>query len=187
MARKAPVGKNWITISTVLLIMSGAVVGVAVAIGGDFGRALNGVGGLGWMIGAALLVIGLRRIPSRWRGYGIAAVVALGLSWFVSASDFAATVLGFGAAGALVALATVERRSAWALLVPALWLPLHVGTAIMRAAVAGEGRVRTEPPPTAALVPLAMIVAAWGCGMFVEWGAARRPSAVAQRVLEARR
>ncbi len=187
MARKVPVEKNWMKISTALLIASGAIVGVAVAIGGDIGRALNGVGGLGWIIGAAMLVLSLRRILARWRGYGIAAVVALGLSWFVSASDLAAAVIGFGVAGAIVALATVERRSAWALLVPALWLPLHVGTAIVRAAVSGEGRVRTEPPPTAALVPLAMILAAWGCGLLVEWIAARGPTVVDQRLHGARR
>jgi hypothetical protein len=187
MMRTAPVDKNWITNATVLLIASGGIVAVAVAIGGNLGRALNGVGGLGWMIGAAILVIGLRRIPSRWRGFAIAAVVALGLSWFLSASDLTAAVIGFGIAGAFVAAATVERRGAWALLVPALWLPLHVGTAIVRAAVAGESRVRTDPPPTAALVPLAMIVAAWGCGMLVEFVAGRRPSAGAQRVLATRR
>lgn len=170
---------NWIAFSTALLLASGVFVGVAVVVGGGLGRTLNGVGGLGWMVGAALLVIGLRRSPERWRGFGVAAMVSLGLSWFVSASDVVAAVVGFGLAGAFVAAVTADRRSAWALLVPALWLPFHVGTAIVRAAIAGEARVRTEPPPTAALVPLAMIVAAWGCGLLIERMVARRPPALA--------
>lgn len=179
--------KNLIGYATALLIVCGIVVGAAVAVGGDIGRALNVIGGAGWLVAGTLLAVGLRRSPGHWRGFAVAAIAALGLSWFVSASEMIAAAIGFGVAGAIVGAVTTERRSAWALLVPALWLPLHVGTAIARAALEGDARVRTDPPPTAVLVPLVMILAAWGCGLLVEWIVARRPAAVDHRLLGARR
>ena len=170
-----------ILVATVLLLASGSIVGAAVALGGDAGRVLNGAGGVGWMSAAVLMVTALRRSAgSRW-GVGIAVAVTLGLAWFVSASDLTAAAIGFGAAGAVVAAVTRVDRSAWALLVPALWLPFHVGSAVVRAAVSGEARIRTEPPPTAALVPLAMIIAAWGCGLVIERFVAGRASGVTPR------
>jgi hypothetical protein len=51
-------------------------------------------------------------------------------------------------------------------------LPEHLGVALVKAIVREirnqPANVRTDPPPTAALVPLAMIVAAWGAAMLVE-------------------
>ena len=175
------------TITAGLLIASGGVVGGAIALGGESGRALNGVGGAGWLIAVVLLVATLRRVSDWQRGFGCAVAVTLGLAWLVSPSDLTAAIVGFGAAGAVVAAATSVHRSAWALLVPALWLPLHVGSAIVRSAIAGEARVRTEPPPTAALVPLAMILAAWSCGLIVDRIATRRPAVVFRRALQPRR
>jgi hypothetical protein len=66
-------------------------------------------------------------------------------------------------AGAVVVFAAADRTGAWALLVPAIYLPVHlligIGRAILR-----NGGVRTDPPPTAAIVPLAMLLAAAAAG-----------------------
>ena len=69
----------------------------------------------------------------------------------------------FALAGAVVVLAAADRIGAWALLVPAIYLPVHlligIGRAILR-----NGGVRTDPPPTAAIVPMAMLLAAAAAG-----------------------
>jgi hypothetical protein len=67
--------------------------------------------------------------------------------------------IGFGIAGAAIVFAAGDRTGAWALLAPALYLPVHLMVGIGRAIVRAGG-VRTEPPPTAAIVPLAIVVAA---------------------------
>jgi hypothetical protein len=63
----------------------------------------------------------------------------------------------------VVIFAAGDRTGAWALLVPAIYLPVHlligIGRAILR-----HGGVRTDPPPTAAIVPLAMLLAAAAAG-----------------------
>ena len=64
-----------IRVATALLIASGGIVSVAVWLGGDAGRMLNGVGGIGWLIAAVLSVAGLSR-TARWRRGVLNAVVA---------------------------------------------------------------------------------------------------------------
>jgi hypothetical protein len=49
------------------------------------------------------------------------------------------------------------------LLVPAIYLPVHLFIGIGRA-ILRDGGVRTDPPPTAAIVPLAMLLAAAAAG-----------------------
>ena len=75
-------------------------------------------------------------------------------------------VVWFALAGAVVVIAAADRVGAWALLVPAIYLPVHlligIGRAILR-----NGGVRTDPPPTAAIVPLAMLLAAAAAGALV--------------------
>ncbi|MGN6032719.1 MAG: hypothetical protein ACTHQE_13780, partial [Thermomicrobiales bacterium] len=52
----------------------------------------------------------------------------------------------------------------WAKLIPGLYLPMHIGTAVLKAvgrsALGMEASIRSEPPPTAAVVPFVMVVAA---------------------------
>ena len=82
--------------------------------------------------------------------------------WF-GPVDSIEVVVWFALAGAVVVFAAADRIGAWALLVPAIYLPVHlligIGRAILR-----NGGVRTDPPPTAAIVPLAMLLAAAAAG-----------------------
>jgi hypothetical protein len=75
-------------------------------------------------------------------------------------------VISFAVAGALAVIAGGDRSGAWALLVPAIYLPAHLVIGIGRA-IARGGAMRTEPPPTAAIVPLAMLLAAAVAGAAV--------------------
>ena len=96
---------------------------------------------------------------------GWAAAIAGGfiLGALVRPSGLVEVVVWFALAGAVVVFAAADRIGAWALLVPAIYLPVHlligIGRAILR-----NGGVRTDPPPTAAIVPLAMLLAAAAAG-----------------------
>jgi hypothetical protein len=63
-----------------------------------------------------------------------------------------------------VVIVAVDRLGGWALLAPAIYLPVHLVIGIGRAMVT-DGGVRPDPPPTAALVPLAMLLGALVGGM----------------------
>jgi len=159
------------------LIVAGLVVAVAIAIGGAFGRSINGVGALVWMASTVVLLLALRGEP-RWSlTLALATLVTLVLSFVVEPTDIETAVPGFAIGGAAIAL--IARRSvAWAFVVPALWLPVHLLTAvipaIIRASSGGEASVRTDPPPTAAVVPLTMILSAGIAGWAINWLRNRR-------------
>jgi hypothetical protein len=85
-------------------------------------------------------------------------------------------------AGAVVAAVARRQLLEWALLVPALWLPIHLTRGAVRAILINGGRIRTEPPPTAALLPLVMVVAAAVGGLAVEWWRRRRRAEHASHV-----
>jgi len=150
-----------------LLLVAAALVGVAIAVDGTAARVLNGIGALGWLVAAAILVKSLRGSRRGVTVGSAAAAVILLLALVVRPSDLAAALVGFAAAGTTIALIGRDRPVEWALAVPAFWLPVHLTLAVGRAAVAGEARVRTDPPPTAALVPLAMVLAALAGGLVV--------------------
>ncbi len=92
-------------------------------------------------------------------GWGAAIAGGFLLGALVRPSGVIEVVVWFVVAGAVVVFAAADRTGAWALLVPAVYLPVHlligIGRAILR-----NGGVRTDPPPTAAIVPLAMLLAA---------------------------
>jgi len=148
------------------LIVAAAFVGVAIALDSSSGRALNGVGGIVWLAGAVMLVRQARRdqpIAYAWLVMGFAVVA---LSSLLSPRDLGAASIGFFVGGWIVALVArpVAARLSMVGLLPALWLPTHLGVAAVRALyrlLADQPSViRTDPPPTAALVPLAMVLAA---------------------------
>jgi hypothetical protein len=60
----------------------------------------------------------------------------------------------------------------WAKLVPAFYLPMHIGTAVLKAvgrSILGmESSIRSEPPPTAAIVPAVMVAAALAGGWIAQ-------------------
>lgn len=164
--------------ATWMLVAAAVIVGLAIALGGAAARVLNGIGGVLWLVAAALMVSALRDAPRRWPGYGLAAAVTLVLVLAVKPNDVALALGGFVAGGALIALLRRDDGAIWARLVPAIWLPMHIGVAVVRAtwraATGGTAHVRTQPPPTAAIVPLVMVVAAWLGGQAVGWAIRRR-------------
>lgn len=171
----------WTRIGAVGLVAAGLVVALAIVTDGALSRGINGVGALIWMLSLTALVIGVRADP-RWPTLlGLSVLVTLVLSFGVEPTNIATAVPGFAVGGA--AIACVARRPVtWALMVPALWLPVHLLTAvvpaIVRSANGGEATVRTDPPPTAAVVPLLMIVSAGIAGWLVGiWRDRRSPAA----------
>ena len=161
---------EWTRVGGIGLVLAGLVVALAIATDGALSRGINGVGAMIWMLSLAALLRG-GRDGSRWRiMLSLAALVTLVLSFGVEPTNIATAVPGFAIGGA--AIAFVSRRPvAWALMVPALWLPVHLLTAvvpaIVRSVTGGEASVRTDPPPTAAVVPLLMIVSAGVAGWLV--------------------
>lgn len=152
------------------LIVAGLVVALAIVTEGAVSRGINGVGALIWMASLAALLLGVRD-GTRWgTKLGLAALVTLVLSFGVEPTNIATAVPGFAIGGAAIALVS-RRPVVWALMVPALWLPVHLLTAVLpaivRAANGGEASVRTDPPPTAAVVPLVMIISAGVAGWIV--------------------
>jgi hypothetical protein len=163
LARNDP--RSWRT-AAAGLILAAAIVGFAIVLGGTTARMLNPVGALLWVASAVLLAFSL---PSAERpGPGWVAAIAGGfiLGAVVRPSGIAEVIFWFALASAMVVVAAKDRVGAWALLVPAIYLPVHlligIGRAILR-----NGGVRTDPPPTAAIVPLAMLLAAMVAGALV--------------------
>ena len=152
-----------------LILVAAIVAGLAIIADGPISRALNGFGALLWVASAGILVWSLRREPQATQLLPLAAAGAIVLGILVRPSDLAAAIIGFGLAGAVIGLLAVSRALGWALLVPAIYLPVHLVVAIGRSILAGSTSVRTEPPPTAPLVPLAMVLAAGIAGIAVSW------------------
>jgi hypothetical protein len=149
-----------------LLIAAGLVVAIAIAASGPIARGTNGVAGILWIASAVMLVAARRGDTRFWSRLAVVAAIGLGLVLFIKPSDLTWAIAGFGVAGALIALLFRDQGIGWAKALSALWLPEHLGTAIGRAIYRSirdlPTSVRTDPPPTAALVPLVMILAAWG-------------------------
>lgn len=146
------------------LLVAGAIVGVAIYVGGPAARALNGVGAIIWLGSAVALIRALPHVPRAAAGRLVALATGVAVAGWVRPATISESVLVFLVAGAAVVLVAGDRAGAWGLLVPAIYLPAHLVIGIGRAIMRG-GAMRTEPPPTAALVPLAMIVAALVGGM----------------------
>jgi hypothetical protein len=79
-------------------------------------------------------------------------------------TDLLWAAIGFTIGGALVSLAVAGRRLEWAGFFAAIWLPTHLLVAVARVierSIRGlPANVRTDPPPTAAFVPFAMVICA---------------------------
>jgi hypothetical protein len=155
------------------LIVSAAIVCLAIVLGGTTARLLNPVGAVLWLVSAVLLGVSLP--PTQRQMLGWAAAIAGGfiLGALVRPSGLIEVIVWFALAGAVVVIAAGDRVGAWALLVPAIYLPVHlligIGRAIMR-----NGSVRTDPPPTAAIVPLAMLLAVAAAGALAAAAVRRR-------------
>lgn len=154
------------------LCLASLLVALAILIGDPLGRAINGIAGLLWIASA---VVTMRRIRSdpRWVPLLLlAASVTTVLVVATRPSHYLSAAIGFAVAGAIVAAAARPPELAWAATVPALWLPLHLGVAVIRALDRTirdlPASVRTEPPPTSALVPFVMVIAALLGGIAIQ-------------------
>jgi len=154
-------------IGTMILLAATVLVAISILLDGTASRLFNGAAGLAWFSAAGLLGIAAWRTSRRWSLW-LAAFVLTGLVAFVvTPSDFVPAMIGFGLAGTAIAIVARDNAVLWSKLVVGLYLPFHIGTAVTRAiyrgATGGEATLRTDPPPTAALVPFVMLVAAVAC------------------------
>ena len=151
-------------IGTGLLVVAIALVAGSIVLEGTVSRILNGLAGVTWIAAAVFLVMAARATRPEPRVWVAVAALTTIVAFVVTPSDFLRAAIGFGVAGAAIALVAGNPETLWARVVVGLYLPLHVGTAMVRAAwrgvTGGESSIRTDPPPTAALVPLVMLLAA---------------------------
>jgi hypothetical protein len=161
------IGKGRPTFSvrvTSALIAASLVVAVAILVGGSAARGINGIAGVLWIGAAVILIRSLAREPRSVVMFVLVGFECLALVLLVKPSNLLWAAIGFSVGGAAIELFASGRQYDWALLLPALWLPVHLLVAICRALVraltGGEAAVRSDPPPTAALVPCAMVVSA---------------------------
>jgi len=169
--------------ATVTLAVATVIVGASIVTDGTVSRSLNGIAGLRWFASAAMFAIegGRRGAPGPlWAGI---LALAAGVAFVVRPSDLALAIAGFAPAGFLAGVAGQKDFMLWAKMVPALYLPMHIGTAVLKAAgrsaLGMESGIRTEPPPTAAIVPAVMVVAAMAGG----WAASRLMARRSSRAL----
>lgn len=155
-------------IATGTLAAATVIVGTSIVAEGDLARGLNGIAGLTWFASSAMfLVEGKRRGAPVVQWVGIVGFTAA-VAFLIRPTDLVLATVGFGGAG--IAAGFVARRDPilWAKMIPALYLPLHIGTAVLKVVgrnmLGVEASIRTEPPPTAAIVPAAMLVSALAGG-----------------------
>lgn len=156
--------RNRQAIGTAALLLGALLVGVAIVMDSDAGRVVNGLGGVLWFSGTGLLTLeAVRSRPSAWLWLLLAALT-ITVAFIVRPSAAVPTLVGCIPAGFVMAAMAPRAKLLWATLVPAWYLPAHIGTAVVRAALrellGNEATLRTDPPPTAWMVPLLMVVCA---------------------------
>jgi hypothetical protein len=164
-----------------LLTIASLIVAVAIVADGQVARTINGIGGLIWIGAALVLVRYVRSNASFGPLLTLAAFATLILVLFTHPSDYVSAALSFVIAGAVVGFAANAQSIVWSATVPALWLPIHLVVAIVkvleRAIRDRPASVRTEPPPTSALVPFVMVIAALLGGIAIQkWKARESPN-----------
>lgn len=156
-------------VGTGALVAATIIVGGAIAVGGESGRILNGIGGLTWFASSGLLVLAARKSDTyRWQ-WGAAIALTAAVAFVIKPTDLTLAIMGFGGAGLVVGMLAKTDPLLWAKLIPALYLPAHIGTAVLKAVgrnmLGMESTIRSAPPPTATIVPFAMVVAAIAGGL----------------------
>lgn len=115
-------------------------------------------------------------VRQAWRDHGrrllgAAAIVAFVLVNLTKPTDPTAAAVGFVLGGAVLALVAAGVQARDVALLPAIWLPMHLlvaaSVALAREVRGMPAQVRTDPPPTAAIVPLVMVIAAYLGGLAV--------------------
>jgi hypothetical protein len=161
-----------------VLLLAAIVVGIAIGMDGDARRFVNGVGGVLWLVGAFLIFTRSVASGVGWRQIGIVIAVILVLSWLIRPTDPVWAAIGFGWGGVVVGYTGRELGSKLGAMLGALWLPAHLLIAGVRAGIRElrdqPAALRTDPPPTAVLVPLIMVLAAWiFAALAAEWRISR--------------
>lgn len=156
--------RNLQAIGTGALFFGALLVGIAIVMDSDAGRLVNGVGGVLWFAAtAALTIVAARSRQPAWL-WLLLAVLTITVAFIVRPSAAVPTLVGFIPAGFVMAAMARRAKLLWATLVPAWYLPAHIGTAVAGAAVrellGHDAGLRTDPPPTAWMVPLLMVVCA---------------------------
>ncbi|MCV0404551.1 MAG: hypothetical protein K5924_12725 [Chloroflexi bacterium] len=151
-------------IGTITLAVATVIVGASIVTDGTVSKALNGIAGITWFASSAMFILeGKRRGATGLQWVGIAALTAA-VAFVVKPSDIVLATIGFVPAGIAAAMIVGKQPVFWAKMIPALYLPLHIGTAVLKAvvrnAMGNEASIRTDPPPTAAIVPAVMLGAA---------------------------
>src|SRR5690625_4465277 len=146
-------GRDMRRTGTVMLIAAAVLIGIAIVMDSDLGRVVNGVGGVLWFASAGVLTVsGVRTDVPGWLWLVLFAVTVV-VAFFVTPSAVVPALVGFVPAGFLMAAIAPRRKLLFAALVPAWYLPMHIGTAVIqsvvRAALGHEASIRTDPPPTA--------------------------------------
>ena len=172
-------------IATITLATATVIVGASIVAEGDLARILNGVAGLTWFASSAMFVVeGRRRGATALQWLGVCALTA-GVAFVVKPSDIVLATIGFMSAAFIAGMIVRRDPLLWAKMIPALYLPLHIGTAVLKAAgrnaLGMESSIRSEPPPTAAIVPVVMLLAALVGGMIAREFASRRTTRPAPR------
>jgi hypothetical protein len=150
---------TWMLIAAVILVA------LSIVLSGSAAKAFNGLAGMTWFAAAAMLGIAAWRLRSGRTLWAAAIILTAMVAFVVKPSDFVPAIAGFGLAGLAIALVTGRQdRYLWAKLIVGLYLPFHIGTAVLRAVyrsmTGSEASIRSEPPPTAELVPIAMLLSA---------------------------
>lgn len=157
-------------IATITLATATVIVGASIVADGELARILNGVAGLAWFASSAMFIMeGQRRGATAVQWAGVVALTA-GVAFVVKPSDIVLAAIGFTSAAFIAGVIVRRDPLLWAKMIPALYLPLHIGTAVLKAAVRSamgiESSIRSDPPPTAVIVPAVMVIAALSGGFF---------------------
>jgi hypothetical protein len=163
---------------TVVLLVATILVAISILLDGAPAKAFNGVAGITWFSATALLVVAGWKVSRKQSLWLTLIVLTAGVAFVVKPTDMVLALLGFSPAGFLVGVLARDGRILWGTLVAGLYLPFHIGTAVLKAVgrslTGGEASIRSEPPPTAALVPLVMLLAAMAGAAVASYLIARR-------------
>ncbi|MCA9834351.1 MAG: hypothetical protein KC435_10410 [Thermomicrobiales bacterium] len=151
-------------IATGTLAAATVIVGASIVADGSPAKVLNGIAGLTWFASSGLFVLeGKARGSSTLQWVGITALTSV-VAFVIKPSDIVLASIGFVPAAFLAGIRVKRDPMLWAKMIPALYLPLHIGTAVLKAAgrsaLGMDASIRSEPPPTAAVVPFVMLAAA---------------------------
>ena len=165
-------------IATITLAAATVIVGASIVAEGDLARMLNGVAGLAWFASSAMFIAeGRRRGATAIQWVGVIALTA-GVAFVVKPSDIVLATIGFTSAAFVAGMIMRRDPMLWAKMIPALYLPLHIGSAVIKAAgrsaLGMESSIRSEPPPTAVIVPAVMLAEAMVGGVIAREIASRR-------------